>query len=227
MLDGFLSLRTARTDALGEFVTGFFNLRPFAVLAAIVVVAAAYRGRARMAAAVMAILLGANVTTQLLKTLTAAPREPVWLPDASWPSGHVTAAASLALCVVLVAPSVLRPWAVGAGALGVLTVAYSILIVGSHHASDVLGGMLVAGAWSGAVVAVLERRRPVHAGAHGRRLWLAPAAAVIAVGALLVVVAAVEPLAPYLSDHTTFFVGAVVLATCGAVIPAVAGRLAE
>ena len=142
----------------------------------------------------------------------------------------MTSATALALCVVLIAPVALRPYAVGAGVLGVLGVAYSILVIGSHHPSDVLGGMLMAGAWTGLAVAALERRpshSPLAASAVRRRgLWLAPAAAAIALCALLVLVAAVEPLRPYLSDHTTFLAGAVVLATCGALVPAVAGTLA-
>lgn len=235
VFDGFLSLRTPATGARAAFFTELFDMRQFAVASAIVLAAAAWLGRVRLAAAVGAILLGANVTTQLLKTLTAAPRNPEWLSEASWPSGHVTAAASLALCVVLIAPAVLRPWAVGAGALGVLATTYSILLIGSHHPSDVLGAMLVAGAWTGMAVAALdvaERRRPsarrfTDGAAHRRRLWLAPVAAAIAVAALLVTVASVEPLRPYLADHTTFLAGAVGLAACGAVLLAVAATLLD
>ena len=234
VFDGFLSLRMLATGARAAFFTELFDMRQFAVASAIVLAAAAWLGRFRLAA-VGAILLGANVTTQLLKMLTAAPRNPAWLSEASWPSGHVTAAASLALCVVLIAPAVLRPWAVGAGALGVLATTYSIFLIGSHHLSDVFGAMLVAGAWTGVAVAALdvaERRRPsarrfTDGAAHRRRLWLAPVAAAIAVAALLVTVASVEPLRPYLADHTTFLAGAVGLAACGAVLLAVAATLLD
>lgn len=146
------------------------------------------------------------------------------MPDASWPSGHLTAATSLALCVVLVAPVALRPYAVVAGALGVLATAYSILVIGSHHPSDVAGGMLVAGAWTGVVVAALERGRPATR-AQRRTRWLAPAAAAISVCVLLVVALAVAPLGPALANHTTFLAGALLLATCAAVIPAAVAML--
>jgi membrane-associated phospholipid phosphatase len=224
VLDGFLSLNTPSTWTAGTFVTHFFNLRPYAAAVLIVVVAALWLGRVRMAVAVGVVCLGANLTTQALKILTAAPREPLWLPDASWPSGHVTAATSLALCVVLVAPVALRPYAVVAGALGVLATAYSILVIGSHHPSDVAGGMLVAGAWAGVVVAVLERGRAA-TGVRRRTRWLASAAAVISVCVLLVVVLAVAPLGPRLADHTTFLAGALLLAACAAVIPAAVATL--
>ena len=224
VLDGFLSLSTPSTWAAASFVSHFFNERPYAVAVLIVMVAALWLGRLRMAVAVGVVCLGANLTTQALKLLTAAPRAPTWLPDASFPSGHLTAATSLALCVVLVAPVALRPYAVVAGALGVLATAYSILVIGSHHPSDVAGGMLMAGAWTGVVVAVLERGRAATA-APRRWRWLALAAAGISVCALLVVALAVAPLGPRLDGHTTFLAGALLLAACAAVIPAAVATL--
>jgi membrane-associated phospholipid phosphatase len=230
VLVGFLSFDTPETRLRASFVTEFFNPQPFAVAVVIVLAAALWVGRVRLAAAVGAIFIGANVTTQLLKTLTAAPRDPSWLPDASWPSGHVTAAASLALCVVLIAPSALRRYAAAAGAVGVLAAAYSILVIGSHHPSDVLGGMLVAGAWTGGAVAVMElaeqrwpsARGTQRAGVERRALW--PAVAV-SVAALLALVAAVGPLRPYLAEHTTFVTGALVLAASAAALPAAVATL--
>ncbi len=110
------------------FVVRFFGPRPFAIAVLIVLVTSAWLHGARTTLAVAAIFIGANVTTQILKSLTAAPRNPPWLDHASWPSGHVTAAASLALCVVLVAPVALRPYAIVAGTLGVLAAATSIMV---------------------------------------------------------------------------------------------------
>jgi membrane-associated phospholipid phosphatase len=233
VLNGFMTLGTSETRVRATWVTKFFNLRPFAVAVLIVLVAAMWLGRARLAAAVGAIFLGANVTTQLLKTLTEAPRHPLWLTDANWPSGHLTAATSLALCVVLIAPVALRPYAVAAGVLGVVAAAYSILVIGSHHPSDVVGGMLVAGAWAAMAVAVLdlaEARWPsaqliAAGGGLGRALWLAVGAAAIALIVLLATVAAAEPLGPYLAEHKTFMAGAVLLAASGAIIPVVTATL--
>ena len=231
---GFVSLGTPAAKARAWSATELFNLRPYAVAVLIVLAAAVWMRRARLAAGAAVILLGANVTTQLLKALTDSPRHSAWMLDTGWPSGHVTAATSLALCVVLVAPAVLRPYAVAAAALVVLTVAYSILVVGSHRPSDVLAGMLMAGAWTGLVVAGLElaeRRRPSGraraAGGQGRTLWLAAGAGVLAVAALLVLVTAVAPVGQYLSDHTTYFAGAVLLAVSGAALPAAAAALLD
>src|SRR4051812_50221909 len=85
------------------------------VLTAIVLVAIALvRGRPRVAAAVPFILIGANVTTQLLKPALAYPRFSEWLGDrqitgASWPSGHSTAAMAGALCAGVVGAPRVRP----------------------------------------------------------------------------------------------------------------------
>jgi len=227
VFDGFLSLRSPRTVEWADFAVRFFNLAPYALAVLAVVVAAIALAEPRKALAVAAICLCANVTTQALKLLTAAPRDPHWLPDASWPSGHLTAATSLALCIVLVAPPRLRAYAVGAGALGVLGTAYSILVVGSHHPTDVVGGMLMAGGWTALGLAALElaeqvrpSARPAPAsGAPRRALWLAPALAALAGLGLLVL------RAPDLAGRTTFLAGAVVLALCAAVLPAAAATL--
>src|SRR5205085_12100627 len=80
---------------------------PFALVAVALVVVALLRGRWLMALTVPLILLAANLTTQVLKPALADPRivdlhgvRTVYA--GSWPSGHSTAAMSLALCLVLV-----------------------------------------------------------------------------------------------------------------------------
>ena len=93
------------------------------------------------------------MTTQLLKPLLAAPR-PITLLEfpvvaaASWPSGHATAVMSLALCSVLAAQARLRPFVAALGAAFAVAVCYSFLELGWHYPSDVLGGFLVAAAWT-------------------------------------------------------------------------------
>jgi membrane-associated phospholipid phosphatase len=229
VFDAFLSLQTYRTATLAGYVSGFFNLAPYALAVLAVTVAALALGERRKAVAVVAICACANVTTQVLKIVTATPRVPLWMEPASWPSGHLTAATSLALCAVLVAPPLLRSYAAGAGALGVLATAYSILILGSHHPSDVVGGMLMAAAWTAAGVAALdaaERRwpsgRPAPGfGASRRALWLASGAAAVAVFAALVLGAAASQLGVY----PGLLAGAAVLAVCAGILPAAAATL--
>ena len=113
------------------------------------------------------ILLCANETTELLKPLLAGPRDPVGgrrLSDASWPSGHATAAMSLCLCWVIAAPARLRPAVAAVMAAFAVAVSYSFLELGWHYPSDVLGGFLIAAVWTLLGIAALslyEQRQTV------------------------------------------------------------------
>ena len=114
-------------------------------------VVALLRGRPRVALAVGAIILGANMTTEVLKHLLSAPRAGSLFPGGvapvsprSLPSGHSTAAMSLALASVLAAPARLRPAVAALGASLAIAVGYSLLATGVHFPSDVSGGFLVA-----------------------------------------------------------------------------------
>jgi peptidoglycan/LPS O-acetylase OafA/YrhL len=119
--------------------------------------------------------------------------------------------------------------------LAVLATAYSILIVGSHYPTDVVGGMLMAAAWTAAGVAALEaaeRRRPSGRpvpgfGASRRALWLASGAAAASVFAALVLAAAASEVGFYLSDHAVLLTGGVILAACAAILPAAAATLLD
>ena len=130
----------------------------FAVGALLLVGLALFRRRPSLAVAAGVVLIGANSTTQILKVLTAEPRHPLFLPPEAWPSGHTTGFASLALCLVLVVPSRLAAPAAALGAASVLGMGWSLLLLGSHHPSDVLAAVLVAGLWAALAVAWLWRR---------------------------------------------------------------------
>ena len=81
-------------------------------------------------------------------------------PEA-YPSGHTTAVMSFALALAIVAPPRLRPLAAAAGALLTVGTVYSILILGGHYPSDIIGGFLVATAWAClAVIPLRPEARP-------------------------------------------------------------------
>jgi membrane-associated phospholipid phosphatase len=125
---------------------------PFALLSGAVLTVALVRGGVRLAAILGIGLLGACLTTQALKQFTADPRGIELVPyghvaTAAWPSGHTTAATALALCLVAVVPARLRPHAAATGATLAFAVALSVLLLGWHFPSDVLGGFCVAAAW--------------------------------------------------------------------------------
>lgn len=236
ILAGFGGLHRARVDHVARFIANLCDPHPYVYLAAIPVLIALVRRRPRVAVAVGMILLGANLTTQLLKPLLATAR-PIPVPGfsinaASWPSGHATAAMALALCCVLVAPARRRP-AVGALMAGfAVAVCYSFLELGWHYPSDVLGGFLVASVWTLLGVGVLywlEQRRPVRRTltdeASGERVSLAGALAPVAILIVaavflagIVALARPQEVLAYSTAHSTFIVGAAAIAACGLTI---------
>ena len=74
ILTGFVGLNRPRVAPLVSWIAHLCNPNPYVFFAAIPVLVALARGRVRVAVAVGAALLGANVTTQLLKPLLAHPR---------------------------------------------------------------------------------------------------------------------------------------------------------
>ena len=118
-------------------------------------------GRPRQAVAAAVLVGGANLTTQMLKELLEHHRyQPILgyyqIGPTSFPSGHSTAAMSMALALVLVVPRSWRPAAVAIGACFAAAVGCSVVILHHHYPSDVAGGWLVAGGWCFAVVAGLR-----------------------------------------------------------------------
>lgn len=216
---------------IANFIATLCNPSPYVYFAAIPVAIAFARGRLPVAFAVGAILLGANETTQLLKPLLAEPRAASLLGGispvgpVSWPSGHATAAMSLALCLVLAVPARARPPAAALGGLFAVAVSYSFLTLGWHYPSDVLGGFLVAVTWTllgVAAVSAFEERRDRAAPLEGRderarqsvREALGPPAlALLAAIALagLVLLARPHEIVAYARLHETFIVGAAVI----------------
>lgn len=153
-----------RVHRLATLVADLANPVPFAFLSAGVIAIALARGRPRLAATVAVVLLGASVTTQLLKQLTAAPRDGAvpytHVAAAAWPSGHTTAAAALGLCLVAVVPRAAQPLAALVGAGFALAVGGAVVLLAYHFPSDVAGGLCVAGAWGLAGLAILAGPTP-------------------------------------------------------------------
>jgi len=132
-------------------------------------------GRPFLATGVVVAIAGANLTTQWLKAeVLDRPNlvgDGAYAYGNSFPSGHVTLAASLALAALLVAPRRLRSLVALAGAAYVGVVGISTLTAGWHRLADALGAILVALAWTSLVAAVLAATR----GSMPRRSWRAGA----------------------------------------------------
>jgi len=221
---GFAGLQhRPHVSTVASFIADLCNPDPYVYLAAAVVLVALLRRRPKLAITAGSILLGANVTTQLLKPLLAHPRA-AWMlhglqpvSPASWPSGHATAAMSLALCLVLIAPARARPVAAALGAAFAVAVSYSFLTLGWHYPTDVIGGFLVATTWTllavGAILAI-DRTADRSGRAPSLRDALAPpAVALTGAVALAALVAIARPhqVAAYARAHEAFMLGASVI----------------
>ncbi|MGH2888040.1 MAG: phosphatase PAP2 family protein [Solirubrobacteraceae bacterium] len=234
ILRGFAQLGRPWLDTLTNFVAGLCSPDRYVFLVAIVLIVALARRRPRVAAMIAVVVLGANETTQLLKPLLAAPRDLVyWHPidAASWPSGHATAAMTLALCSIVAAPARRRPAVAAAMAAFAVAVCYSFLELGWHYPSDVLGGFLVAVIWTLLGIAVLTIVEARRAGAPARsrsirRAGMAasivqvlrPVAAMLAVVAValgLILLARPQPVIDYASAHEAFVLGAGAIGVLG------------
>ena len=234
---GFVDLHSASIDRLANRVGRLVDPDPFLLAGLVLIGVALARRRPRTAAVVPLILLGANLTTQTLKPALADPRMSSLLGDvhiraASWPSGHATAAMSLALCAVLVSAPRARPFVAALGGAFAVAIGYSTLLLAWHFPSDVLAGFLVATLWTALGVAGLwaaARRWPERAG-RGREAAvrvgealtpsaLAALTATACVGA--VALARPDAVLAYAQAHTVFVVGALTIAALGAVLAAV------
>lgn len=203
---------------------------PLGAMLIIVALAGLKLGRRRQVVAAVAAVAGANVVTQILKIVLAHPRfHPLLNGDqvapAAFPSGHATAAMSIALAAVIVSPPRLRPTVASLSGLYVLGVTSSILIRGWHFPSDVLGGLLVAAAFAFGAVAVSRalagrasaptslRSLSMPAGSP-TAIWLA-----VAAGSSVVVLARAHELLAFARGHTTAIAAlAGVTAACAALL---------
>jgi membrane-associated phospholipid phosphatase len=212
-------------DLLDTISVGSLGL---AALAAVAV--SMWRRRPGLAAAAVVVLIGANVTTQVLKEVltTVDPLESERAFANAFPSGHSTAAASVGLVAVMAATPELRRVTATAAVLYAIGVGIATVALGWHYPSDVLGGYLVAGAWAAAAGAALGVGHPGPWVASLR--GFAPPAMVglvaAAVGGAVVLLDRAFGEMGFVTDNTSFVVGATLIALAGAmVIAAVATQL--
>ena len=118
-------------------------------------------GRPRHAALVVALVGLTSVSSQVLKGLLAYPRHDsaagtTFIAPEAFPSGHATASMTLAIALVIVVPRALRPAAALVGAALAVGVSFSIVALGWHFPSDVVGGYLLATGWALVLLAGLR-----------------------------------------------------------------------
>lgn len=197
-------------------------------LAACAAVLVALRRRRRdLAAVAFATLAGANLTTYLLKPMLGRADpfggEGSRYISSAFPSGHATAAMSLALVAVIVAPRRWRPWVAVAAAGYAATVGVGLVVGVSHYPSDVVGGFLVAGAWAGGTAAAAlalrhDRDRPAALPPLLRPRRSLTIAAVATAGAALVVALLLRQPAAHL-HRGLFAAAALTIASLALLLP--------
>jgi membrane-associated phospholipid phosphatase len=204
-LHGFVSIYRPGIDSLATGLAHLCNPFPYAIVAAAVIATAIKTRGLRTAAATGLLLAGANVSSQVLKPLLAHHRELYYtewhlnnLTDASFPSGHATAAMSLSLAVLMIVPRAYRPLAATLGALFTVGVSFSILILQWHYPSDIVGGYLIATGWGLAALAALgyaNERWPERGTMRSKARTAIPAPGPAAIARVAVLAAAVVAIA--------------------------------
>jgi len=161
-LQSFAELGRPRLAELADGIAHVADPLPFALIGLCLVAIAFVRGYPLVGLAAGVVIIGANVTTQVLKPLLAEPRGmfgDYGIAAAAFPSGHSTAAMSLALAAVMVAPARFRPLVGSLGAAFALAVGFAIISGEWHFPSDVAGGYLVAATWCFGTLAVMRTGR--------------------------------------------------------------------
>lgn len=130
------------------------------VLVALAAGALLWRSRRRILDAIVPLvaLLGASATETVIKQVVGRPRPPVRFhliheTDASFPSGHTTGTAALAVALALVVAAG-RPGRITqigllvAAGLVATAVGASRIVLGVHWTSDVVAGLCLGTAWA-------------------------------------------------------------------------------
>jgi membrane-associated phospholipid phosphatase len=162
-LDRLAGWQLNHSELPAQLIAHLCDTIPFAVLSAVVGLTAFVTGGLPRALVVAGVLVVPNAIAQALKVVTAEGRVDtltwaVHVDAASWPSGHATAALSLALCAVIAAPVALRSLVAVVGLAFAGAVGVSVVLLGWHFPSDVIGGYCVAAAGAGLGLSLLETR---------------------------------------------------------------------
>jgi membrane-associated phospholipid phosphatase len=145
-----------------EVLTRTLNATQLASLAVVCVLAAAFgalRRRLDLSIAAALLVIGANVTVQLLKAGLSRPELDDFPAPNSFPSGHTAAAVSAAFVLVLVFPRALRGTVGLVGAGYVAIVAVATVWAEWHRPSDAVAAMLIVLAWGALAVFGVRLRR--------------------------------------------------------------------
>ncbi len=192
------------------------------------------RRRADLALAAGLLVLGANVSTRLFKNTLPRPDLDGFPAPNSFPSGHTTAAASVAFALILVLPFAIRGTVALIGAAYVTVIAIATVWAEWHRPSDTVAALLVVLAWGAGASALVRAGRARITGVAARpnrlaMLLVGGVGALSALAGLLGIGAVVlsERVTPDLvSGRFAFFAGAAAITATVAAVFAIWVRLA-
>lgn len=141
-----------RIDGLVGRILNAMSVVSLLVATAVIGFIALIRGRKALAVTATLLVLGANVSTQLLKHYLVRPDFGVDPERAaagnSLPSGHAAVAASVAIALILVLPAKVRVLGAYLGAGYAAIAGVATLSAGWHRPSDAVAAYLVVGVWA-------------------------------------------------------------------------------
>jgi membrane-associated phospholipid phosphatase len=154
--DGLSQLAAPRARHAIALVLGTISISSLAFVGAGLIAFALLRRRIDLAAACALLLIGAPVTSELLKR-ELHPIQTQAGSHGSFPSGHATVALAVGLSLTMVVPRNVRVVTAVMGGAYAFAIGSALVITGAHLPSDVSGGFCVATAWA-AAAALLVRR---------------------------------------------------------------------
>ena len=134
------------------------SVEALAVIGGGICIIALLRRRPHLAFAAATVIVGSNVTTQLLKRVLLTRPDltgDFGFTQNSFPSGHTTVAMSIAMAAVLVVSAQWRVPIAFIGTAYAAAIGVAVLVAGWHRPSDTIGAYLVVGAWTAVACAVL------------------------------------------------------------------------
>ncbi len=172
-LRGAAQSRSSLTD-LVERLLNVVSVLALVVAVLSLVVIALLRSRRDLAIAAVVVVVGSNLTSQVLKRF-ALSRPDLGLTETtpatlnSLPSGHSTVALSVAVGMLIVSPPRLRPLVTVVGAGYASATAVATLSAGWHRPSDSLAAFFVVTIWAAAAqtYVLLGRTPPAAAASDG------------------------------------------------------------
>ena len=169
--DASLRGATLTGSGTGDLVDRWLGVVSLASLlgaVAVVALVALVRLRRDLGLAAIGLLVAANVSTRLLKSLVLQRPDLGLLESTpatlnSLPSGHTTAAFSVVVALLFVVPGRLRGTVAAAGGAYACLTALATMAAGWHRAADSVAAFLLVGGWAaiaGAVVVAVAASVP-------------------------------------------------------------------